>query len=309
VAVAMLNFILMATALHSMLMISEREDFWHSSHFSHTQHWAEVNAHGIEGKVFTSEEIENSLHELQDKKVLILIHGFDDNKNSAIKEYFKIARNMFMWTKDPANPSDPIYDVIIGYVWPGYSHYADFYHAKKHTEVGAPRLKKLIQDISPLAKELDVLAHSMGNRLLLEALDFSEGPRMDPLVNTFYSIAPAINEHGIDNHNHYHKATENMGEMIVFYSKNDPVEKYAYPLFLHHTALGHKGDKSPALPKNVQMVNCSHLVHSHGGYFKKKSVYRLIKQKKDGLIEGPLSIQELLLHKDGTISVTKYRKH
>ncbi len=284
-----------------MLLISDREHFWNTQTLSQKTQWAEVSNNP---SPYCPEQVNQTLQSLEEK-VLLFIHGFDNTGQEVISKYILIASNMQKFVIDETKK--PFYDAIIGYVWPGFNLFVEYYLAKRNAKSCAPRLKKILEQISTVA-HLDVIAHSMGNRVLLEALRCPKDSFKNYPLSTFFSVAAAINDRRIDPDSLFYQSTTNMKEMDIFFSLNDPVERWFYPIAERAEALGYEGDGNPSLlPGNIQTIDCSSIIHSHSGYFSTPSVYDWIRKKKMGEIDGPRIIQDMTLASDGSITVKRWR--
>jgi esterase/lipase superfamily enzyme len=291
-----------------MLMVSIRRNFWDAAAIGTALSWARVAEDKFQTSLLDSQGIKNTLEQLKNKRVLLLIHGFNDNEQEAVQNYFKISENIQKWVVD-SEKQECLYDAIIGFVWPGYAHAFDYYFAKKNALTSSTFLREILNQLSADAEVLDILSHSMGNLLLLEALDYVNQINANPAINTLFSVAPAVNDDSIDKKHQFFQSTLNALEIVVLYSNRDPVEKWGYLLAEHAKALGEEGDGYPLqLPPNVQMLNCSALVSTHSGYFDQEPIYEWIKNKKTKEIAGPDVIQDMEFSTDGKLSITRWRE-
>jgi|GEM_PF-446626 esterase/lipase superfamily enzyme len=246
----------------SMLMVSDRANFWDDDKVApHTQ-FGEVTDQGIT-KLLDPSEVQR----FAGKRVLILVHGFATPE--ACYPYFTVQANML----DDGSP----YDAIIGYIWPCYTNHLAYLQAKSHADLVAPRLKILLKLLQPVASCIDVAAHSLGNRLVLKALDFTENTPV--LIHNFLSIAPAVDNESIEMGEEFFDSTKHCSNLYIFFSQRDDVLRWAYFASEWDKALGYDGAEHPKkIPQNVQMVDCTSIIDSHDGYLFSKPIFSFIQQ-------------------------------
>ena len=271
----------------SMMMVSDRANFWDGDSISLQTQFGDVNEQGIT-KFLEPQEIER----FAGKNVLVLVHGLATVETCY--PYFTIQTNLL-------GDGAP-YDEIIGYIWPCYATPLAYLEAKKHADKVAPRFKEFLTKLQPIAARVDVAAHSLGNRLVLQSLAFSGA---DPnLVTNFLSIAPAVDNEAIEKGEEFFSSTMHCANLYIFFSERDDVLKYAYPISEWDKALGYDGAEHPnRLPPNVQMVNCTAIVDSHDGYLFSKPIFHFISQTASMLVPGPQVSQTLQFTTDGLYQI------
>lgn len=282
--------------MSTLYYISDRGDFWDAETI------ASRTDYGVDyaGTVVLTDKsaLATHLHRSSSKRVLFLIHGYNNDEASVMRSYKAIQDGL----QQAAKPAQ-LYDLIIGYAWPGSLQQDSklaYELAKKNVEVLAPRLRKHLEELSAIAKTIDVMAHSMGNRLLLTAL---QKPAARPLVNNFYSLAPAVDNESIDRGGFFFSFTCNCTRLYVFYSERDNVLKWAYALGEQDYALGYDGaDKWKSLPKNVELVDCTEIVDGHSAYMKVPAIYAFIHNIG---YKGILSAKGVEILQNGRIKVIK----
>lgn len=289
-----------------MWLASDRQNFWDASQLSSQTEWKKIDEEDPKKGLLDVEGWTDALEDLEGRRCLLFIHGFDDNEATVLTNYLTLHSNLTRWVT--SEDGNGLYDRFIGYVWPGCSSFLEYFKAEKNALQCAPRLKNLIVELSKRVARLDVFAHSMGNRLLLESLNEGKVSAGFFPVQHFYSMAPAVNHKALDEGHFFHRACSNIGEIAVFFSSHDPVEEWFYPLAEFARALGTDGDASPLeLPTNVQTIDCTALVSSHGDYYKKEQVYEWIRRRLTGQIEGPEAIQDMVLQSSGEVIVKLMR--
>jgi len=286
----------MITFLHvclaSLLVMSDREHFWDAD------------------KVATETEItwdslrsEPSLdiEQLKDKKILLVVHGFNNSANEAMQTYRSVTEHIAALRG--AN-GDAFYDVVIGYLWPGYQNKLDYYAAKKHACELKEKMEAHLRFLSSIAAKVDVMAHSMGNRLVFEALNFPRKNDEKKLVQNFYSLAAAVNNESIEKKHKYFHSSKNCEDIFVFHSKQDEVLEFLYTIAEWDRALGFEGvENLKKLPKNVQLIDCTTFVTGHSQYFNASNVYGFIRGELLKQIPSPKTAQNLKILANGDVEV------
>lgn len=275
----------------SMLMVSDRTNFWDEDTVSSKTQIADVDHEGE-----TTFLDDKALQRFQGKRVLIIVHGFDIT--DPCEFYFDIQDNIL--------GNDSPFDATIGYVWPGFSSHLEYLNAKKNTALAAPKFREFLEKIHRIALRVDVVAHSLGNRLVLDALN--ENKTRYPLIHNFLSVAPAVEEDSIFKGQIFYLSTELCRNMYVFFSKQDDVLKWIFPFPELSSALGYLGDSNPKkLPKNVQTVDCSAIVNGHDDYLFSKPVYAYVKKVVAHRSPGPLVAQDVAIKIDGQPEILRRR--
>lgn len=246
------------------LLMSDRASFWDDDKISkHTEFKL--------GSTLQNTTVDRE--EINGKTVLLLVHGYNNDPEQALSTYRLINIHL------ASTRHTQLYDFIIGYLWPGDDDPLKYYDAKRHVSKLAKTMRSHLEFLSASAAKVDVLAHSMGNRLMLEALnDPSNAPKK--LIHNFYSFAAAVDHESIEMNEKYYPATLNCEKMFVFYSKRDDVLKWDYSLAEWDKALGYDGAENPKkLPQNVQLINYTNYIGQHSQYFSISPVYEFIKKQ------------------------------
>ncbi len=250
--------------MHTMLMVSCRRNFWSSTHFSTADEVRRVN---LASGASTSVSHADFLQSLAAKRVTVLIHGYNNEELDVLKAYSIIDEQMRLlgFLEKPS----ATYDALVGFVWPGGSLGVSFPFARQRAGEAAPRFAKLLSDLRGAGATIDLNTHSLGAHVTFEAL--REGaPR---LVRNAWNFASAVDNESIEVSERYYQASRHCERFFVFHSKNDPVLRVWYrigDLWEFDTALGYSGPEDPAAIINnsphVRVINCKHVVQSHGGY-------------------------------------------
>ncbi|MES2345471.1 MAG: alpha/beta hydrolase [Chlamydiota bacterium] len=256
-------FILLAA---NLLLMSDRDLFWDADKIAQT---TEISWDQSTSRVSTDV--------LRGKKILVLVHGFNNDAKDALSTYRTINEHFSTLLDADGNN---FYDLVIGYLWPGCDEGLDYYYAKKNVRKLASRMRSHLTLFDTYASQVDVLAHSMGNYLVLEALDFSTTIAQTKPVRIFYSIAPAIDNESIEEGETYYNSTQNCEKFFVFHSTQDKVLHYLYSASEFDKALGFEGvENIKKLPCNVQLVDCSSFALGHSAYFTANALYDFIRNQ------------------------------
>jgi len=168
------------------------------------------------------------------------------------------------------------YDYVIGYLWPGYDDAWEYFEAKQHVSKLVKKMRMHLELLADSGAKVDVLAHSMGNFLMLEALACPYSQKKK-LVQNYYALAPAVDDETLEKKEKYYCSTQNCEKLFVFYSKRDDVLKWSYRLAEGDKALGFRGAEHPdRLPPNVQLINYTSFVDGHSQYFAFLPMYEFI---------------------------------
>ncbi len=143
----------------SFIFMSDRDAFWDPDKESNKTE--EIDEQGVK-------ESEIDFHQFKRKRVLLLVHGFNNSAQDAITTYRQI--NDQITTLLDAS-GKPLYDTVIGYLWPGCDSRFDYFSAEKNATQLANRMRLHLNALAYFSNTVDVLAHSMGNRLILGALE------------------------------------------------------------------------------------------------------------------------------------------
>ncbi len=197
----------------------------------------------------------------QGKNIAVLIHGYNNEFGDAMNYCSRIMEK-----------AAHLYDTFICYFWPGGNHRVEYLSARYRVVNYLPsRLVSLIKDLSQHGRNVDILAHSMGCRLALEAL--TEPSNI--AVRNVFLFAPAVDDEELEYNEEYGTAPSKCSKMFVFYSDDDRVLRFGFPLVDYDTALGRFGSEDPEdLPHNVYQINADG--HRHSSYASSDFVFNTI---------------------------------
>lgn len=248
-------------------LMSDRASFWNDDKIS--DHTEFMLGSSLQRATLDSEKIKG-------KNILLLVHGYNNDPEEALSTYRLINIHLSSVKKGRGSK---FYDLIIGYLWPGDDSFLKYYDAKHHVSKLAKTMRSHLEFLSDSAVTVDVLAHSMGNRLMLEALN-SPFHMPKKIVHNFYSFAAAVDDKSVEVNEKYYLSTQNCEKLFVFYSKRDDVLKWCYSLAEWDPALGYEGAENPKkLPKNVELINYTDLIGQHSQYFSVLPAYEFIEKQ------------------------------
>lgn len=238
-----------------------------------------------------------------DKTILFVIHGYNNTFDYALQNIHQICLNI---EKLKNIHGLPLYDVIIGYLWPGYDNFSDYKPAVTHAKALKQRIRKHLFDLHHAGAHVDTIAHSLGNRVLLEALNMPKTTPITPLIRHCFALAPAIDAMAIGKNGSLYGASQNCTHLFVFYSDKDDILKLFYPLISGKEALGTcKGAHLQYASNNLQFIDSSFCVDSHGDFFTSQAVYLFIEKINHQINPLPTETKKVTLLKDGSIKHKK----
>lgn len=247
-----------------MILISCRENFTGVLHFSKQDEIRDVALPDWnQYRKMTWDELQETV---RGKRILVLVHGYRNDKEDVAGAYTSVVEMMGLSKLLAPEPNG--YDLVLGYMWPGGWARISFPIAVVRANRSAKRFHSLLQALSAAATDLDVQTHSLGARVALEAIERGEAG-----VRNLYLLASAIDNESVEVEEEYYEPAQECSRVYVMHSANDSVLKIAYrigDLPDHDKALGAEGPQRPALirehSENTKVVDCSEVVHSHGGY-------------------------------------------
>ena len=192
--------------------------------------------------------------------MLILIHGYNSSKKDVLNAY-QIIKTRIEKQIDAQNQ----HDLIIGYLWPAQNQATHYFLAKLNAHSLAQKFATHLNFFLGQWESVDILAHSMGNRLLFESLLLMPKSKK---INHVFSIAAAVDNEVVEKNEKYDLAIQNHIQYLnIFYSQNDPVLKIAYLFSEFDQALGFSGaENKNKLRKNIFLHDCSLFIQDHSGY-------------------------------------------
>ena len=263
-----------------MLIISYRKNFWSATAAAAHDAIAEVALESDALDTPVSEEDFKSL--IQDRRLLLLIHGYRNTRADVLEAYTQIERTMR--ARELVGTRPRAYAQVIGITWPGGIFRVTYAIAKMRANAIADSVFARLRMIASEAKAIDVMTHSLGARVILKALQ--NAAEDTQVVRHLFLTAAAVDDESIEEGEKFFQATRACKTVHVLHSENDPVLKrlFIIPLFGDSDkALGYKGPEDPEkVGDNVHLADCAKIVNEHSDYRKRGEVYTYIKKALDG---------------------------
>lgn len=200
------------------------------------------------------------------KHVVLAIHGFNVSRPHGVTSLGALETAL-------ALPSDQY--AFFGVLWPGdfWLPVVDYPWEAGHAVTAGQKLAAYIADFFGLAQSISLISHSLGGRVLLEAVQDMKRP-----ADQLCIAAGAVDRDCLVKQ--YLGAARNAGRIAVLSSKKDQVLKLAYPAgdFISDVllgdndnpwtiALGLKGPPPPVLAPLFGNAIPTTLAYDHGDYF------------------------------------------
>lgn len=261
----------------TMLMVSCRKDFWSATDFSTADAIRRVDLDTSAGEAISREQF---LRDVRSKRIVVLVHGYNNEERDVIDSYGTIDRRMRLLGF--LGGSSAAYDGLVGFAWPGGAVGVSFPFARQRASESAARFAALLALLKSANVTIDLNTHSLGAHVAFEGL--SDGSPQ--LVRNAWNFASAVDNESIEDGERYFRASQRCQKFYVFHSRNDSVLRVWYrvgDLFDFDTALGYSGPEDPGSiiqhSKNVRVINCKDVVHSHGGYRSSGEVWSYMSQE------------------------------
>lgn len=158
-------------------------------------------------------DISDRVRYASDREGFVFIHGYNVKFGDALKRTAQLAVDL-----DVRGP-------VISYSWPSRGQVAAYAADEASVAWSAPNLEKLLVDLTSYTeiRRINVVAHSMGNRALLESIErlhlrsggdntFAAGTK---LVGSMIMAAPDVDAQTFNSH--YVEAIQNVAERATIY--------------------------------------------------------------------------------------------
>jgi len=248
-------------------MISARQDFTDPDRLKVSGHDCR-EVHLNNDQIVRNISMPQLLDEIKDKRILILVHGYNNEQDEVNDAYAVIKSHVEQHLAGE-------YDIVMGYSWPGGDHRMEWWSSKRRANAVARRFRFLLEDFVQAGVCVDIMSHSLGARLVLKALKQS---LMNNLVRNYFCMAAAVDNECFEKGEEFADSVKKMQRCCIFHSKKDAVLAMVYKIAAFDNALGLLGPEDKAYihnrTKNIFVVNCKKEVKSHGGYKYSKAVYQ-----------------------------------
>jgi len=257
-----------------MYIISSRKDFWSNNEIVPA---GNIEIRDVNLQTLTDEaktEADN-LKLIEDKKVLLLIHGYNNEPNDVMRAYATIEVHHTIIN---------YFDVIVGYTWPGGDGKLDYHAAKDRAASVEIHVRTFLKATLEKAAALGVMSHSMGCRISLMAFEALQHENFQKRIPVWqFLMAAAVDNESIEMGERYYGSTIYDNHSYVFHSKHDPVLNFAYRIAEWDRALGQSGPESPAdIHATSKVINCKRLISEHGAYKRTRQIYEYINTELTG---------------------------
>lgn len=249
-----------------MIIISSRLDFTDSDNLlpsGHLIHQIDLTTDNST-KTYTPAEL---ITEISGKRICILVHGYNN-------EFFEVCDAYQILDAKIQSQLAGIYDIVIGYTWPGGDHGLEWLSAKSRANAVARRFRHLLESLSE-SSSIDLISHSLGARICLKA--FKEASKI--LVNNYYCMAASIDNESLEPNEEFHLSLDAVKRVFVMHSARDEVLATAYRVAEFDNALGLYGPENKDAVEasaNIYVANCKRVVPNHGGYKRSNAVFDYI---------------------------------
>lgn len=188
------------------------------------------------------------------KKILIVVHGFNSPLEKVRKRYYEVEEQCEL---------TGAFDEVVGFYWPGsWTHALGFINADKRAEKASVFLAHLILELVERGNNITVEGHSLGAKVCIYASHVL--PKYD--VERWVLVAAAVPNNIFETFNEF--VHNGRYAPRIYFSKDDPVLKYAYrivPYNWRRPALGYSGpDKEYSSLKIAS--DMTGIVKDHSGY-------------------------------------------
>jgi len=243
-----------------MIIVSARKDFGNPDQLLPTGHLIKEIDFGRNAVIAPDIEVGQLTQQLAGKRVLMLVHGYN-NEQDEVHDAYQIIEEKI------ADKLPDVYDLVLGYSWPGGDKRIEWWTGKHRANSVARRFRFLIELFAGRAAKLDLMSHSLGARVVLKAL--KECDQKD-LVRNFWCTAPAVDHECLEPDKEFSRALPSCERIFVFHSARDDVLRLAFFTAEREPALGLFGPEDrqwvSSRAKRVFVANCKHCVDHHGGY-------------------------------------------
>lgn len=178
-------------------------------------------------------DADSSLRNSGCRHLLILVHGFNNSTEAAEKSYTDLVANL----QEHFAQSRVAPDAIAFFHWPGdvggwasvggYPY--DITQARESAEKLADYLKSFPRATNPGALKINLIAHSLGCRLILEMLVRELPTALSLNIDVVSLMAPAVPTKLVDTANRLSAAVQPPRRTLKCFSKQDGVLYYAFP--------------------------------------------------------------------------------
>lgn len=241
----------------------------------------EYTVNNITKTNISQDDFYQDLESANNKRILILMHGYNTTYESVFKAYHQIEHYM-----DDAGIDSDEYGAVIGFLWASCDRALEWWKAERAANRSAPHFLQLLLSLHKRGYTIDLMTHSLGARVSLLALQnfYSEDADKKCLRNYFLT-AGAIDHDSLEPQNEFSFSLRNMEKLFILHSKHDGVMSVAYKLSQPlDFALGYKGPASldDINADHVYKIDCQEVIRSHGEYSSEEKIFEFMKSVLNG---------------------------
>lgn len=269
-------------ASKTMLMVSSRKEFWSATEFADEDAIRDVVLDDPNPAVDTEVSEAEYLARLEGKKILLLVHGYNNTEDDVTLGYARVLAATQKYVPGQ-------YDLVTGYTWPGGELGISYPIARSRANSAAPRLARWLKKVAAAAGAVDVMSHSLGARVALKGLD--TGPASTKIRN-LYLFAAAVDNESIEKGEDFHDACRRCERVLVVHARTDKTLAIWYRIGdailpwqwadLLDSALGYSGPEDTAdiikHSPHVTVANGKNQGLDHGDYKDHPAVYGFLKK-------------------------------
>ena len=215
-----------------MIIVSCRKAFWDNEELSDPDDWTRQIAEFRNRRMKNLVSMEEFEARVSSKRVLLLVHGYNNVRAKVLRAYRTINKNEKNWIT--------YYDLVIGFTWPGGDDFRDYPSATHRVPESSNILATLLEYFGERCPVVDVMSHSLGGRVSLSAFQTlsRRGHSFGSTVSRQFLFAPAVHNDSIQLGNDYYDGTGHGERCCVFYTTNDGIICMGYSHYEDYAALG-----------------------------------------------------------------------
>lgn len=247
-----------------MYFVSERKDFWNDS---------EIAEKTLYGKFKKEKSLDGTQLEelpLKNRLVFLTISGFNNTAYQTASFGSKI-KNL-MQSHCLSNTTE-----FINVFWPGYIGKLNYWNAQSNIKAIKHRVATLIKVLYENKNHISIIAHSMGVKLICEALLDNDVPK--ECIAQLICFGPAITANSFAPNHQYFQAASKCSKIFIFFSENDFLLGLPFQLLERRKALGRYGmDSKEEIPKNCVQIDATAVIAGHNSYKKSREIFFFLRQ-------------------------------
>ncbi|MCG3206391.1 MAG: hypothetical protein KCHDKBKB_03127 [Elusimicrobia bacterium] len=211
------------------------------------------------------------------KSINIFVHGYNVSSNESLKMQDAFM-TLFNWGDYKNINASISWSGDVGNNW--LSKLIYFNRSARSADIsweGVARTEQFVQSYNPDI-QLNVVTHSLGGRLFLDAAD--NGVKFETMI----LIVPAVDNEVLSPGGKYEKAIQNVKHLVVVYSKNQEVVFGSYRLAQFDRALGEVGPSGTVQHPDFTAIDATKAsnnpygieVNNHSDIYEPKMIEMLI---------------------------------